>query len=179
MTTTAPLPADEAERLKVLAACAILDSPPEQSYDDLTQLAAYVCGTPMALVSLIDANRQWFKSRIGVRPSQTGREISFCAYTILRPEPLIVADTLRDPRFLGSSLVIGEPFIRFYAGVPLRTREGYALGTLCVLDQKPRQLEPEQLDQLKALARLAAFLLELRRAVPRLHDTLANLYERP
>jgi len=126
MTTTAPLPADEAERLKVLAACAILDSPPEQSYDDLTQLAAYVCGTPMALVSLIDANRQWFKSRIGVRPSQTGREISFCAYTILRPEPLIVADTLRDPRFLGSSLVIGEPFIRFYAGVPLRTREGYA-----------------------------------------------------
>jgi GAF domain-containing protein len=177
--TTALLPDDEAERLKVLAECAILDTPPEQAYDDLTQLAAYVCGAPMALVSLIDANRQWFKSRIGVHHSQTNREISFCAHTILRPDPLIIADTLHDPRFLGSALVIGEPFIRFYAGVPLRSREGHPLGTLCVLDKRPRQLQPEQLEGLKALARLAALLLELRRVLPTLHDTLATINEQP
>jgi GAF domain-containing protein len=175
--TTPPLPDDEAERLKVLADCAILDTPPEQAFDDLAHLAAYVCGTPMALVSLIDANRQWFKSRVGVSQSQTSREISFCAHTILRPEPLIVADTLHDPRFLGNALVIGEPFIRFYAGVPLRSREGHSLGTLCVLDQKPRQLQPEQVERLKALARLASLLVELRRLLPELHDTLATIYE--
>ena len=173
---TAPLPADEAERLKALAECAILDTPPEEAYDDLTRLAAFVCGAPLALVSLVDANRQWFKSRLGVREAQTHRNISFCSHAILRPEPLIVPDALHDPRFAGNPLVISEPFVRFYAGVPLRSREGHALGTLCVLDQRPRQLQPEQLEALKALARLAAILLELRRVLPDLHGTLASIY---
>ena len=142
----APEPLDEAERLKALRAYHILDTEREQGYDDLTALAASVTGAPMAVVSLVDADRQWFKSCVGVDTRETSREISFCAHAILTPaKPLVVNDAWEDPRFAQNANVLGEPMIRFYAGIPLVTNAGQALGTLCVLDRKPRQLTTEQL----------------------------------
>ena len=157
----APLPADEAGRLAALARYRVLDTPSEQAFDDLTQLAAQICGTPISLVSLVDSERQWFKSRIGVDVSETSRDIAFCSHAILESDLLVVPDATRDPRFADNPMVTGQG-IRFYAGAPLRSPEGHAVGVLCVKDTCPRELSEAQRDALRRLARQTVTQLELR-----------------
>ena len=168
----APLPQNEAARLKALHRYAILDTLPEQEFDDLTRLAALICGTPVALVSFVDAKRQWFKSKVGIDVSETPRDISFCAHALLKPETLVIRDTLADERFRSNPLVTGGSKFRFYAGAPLITQDGYALGTICVLDTVPRDLNESQLDALRALSRLAVAELQLRRSVSDLSQAI-------
>src|SRR5262249_44544427 len=148
----APLPENETERLAVLRGLGILDTPPELAYDELSALAAYICQTPIALISLVDADRQWFKSRVGWTADETPREVAFCALAILQADLLAAPATCADERFATTPLVTSPPSIRFYAGAPLVTAEGHALGTLCVLDHKPRELTAEQARALRALS---------------------------
>ncbi|KAB7764851.1 sensor domain-containing diguanylate cyclase [Xanthomonas maliensis] len=163
--TGARPPANEDERLAALQACAILDSAPEPAYDRWAADAANVCATPMALISLVDAQRQWFKARVGMQPAETPRELSFCAHALLAPDQVLeVNDARSDPRFADNALVTGAPHIRFYAGAPLVTADGHALGTLCVLDQQPRRLSAAERTALQALARQVVDSLALRRA---------------
>jgi GAF domain-containing protein len=162
------LPGNEKRRLEVLWKYNLLDTPPEKPLDDLTELATSVCETPIALVSLVDEKRQWFKSRIGLTQTETPREASFCTHAILQNEVMIVSDALEDPRFATNALVLGSPFIRFYAGAPLVTDEGCALGTLCVIDHQPRELSDKQVKALKTLARVIVSFLELRRQIQEL-----------
>jgi GAF domain-containing protein len=159
----APLPKNETKRLKVLWQYDVLDTVPEEIFDDLTDLAAHICEAPIALISLIDEDRQWFKSKTGVTISETSRDISFCAHAILSSDLLIVPDATQDERFKNNPFVTSEPKIRFYAGAPLVTPDGHALGTLCVMDNVPRTLRSEQQQALRALARHVMTQLELRR----------------
>jgi anti-sigma regulatory factor (Ser/Thr protein kinase) len=164
---------DEAARLAALRRYRILDTEPEQAFDDLTLLASYVCETPIALLTLVDSDRQWFKSRVGMTAAQTDRNISFCTHAIEKPdEIMVVPNTLSDRRFSNNPFVVGEPRIRFYAGAPLVTPDGYALGTLCVVDSVPRSLTPEQTAALDALRRQAQAQLELRNNLADLREAL-------
>lgn len=160
---TPPIPANEAERLAALRGFAVLDTPAEADFDRFTRLAAKLFDVPIALVSLVDAERQWFKSDHGLGASQTPRELAFCAHAIHEEEPMVVPNALDDPRFHDNPLVSGDPHIRFYAGAPLRTSDGYALGTLCVIDRKPRQLSQTQQELLHELGKLVMEQLEHRR----------------
>jgi GAF domain-containing protein len=163
--------ANEQQRLETLRGYEILDTEPEAAFDDLTLLASYVCQTPVALISLIDADRQWFKSKVGVSVTETSRDIAFCASAILQPDVFIVPDASQDERFAENPLVVSEPKIRFYAGATLMTH-GQALGTLCVVDCVPRELSLEQLEALRALSRQVLAQLELRRNLKRLQQSL-------
>jgi len=169
----APLPANEEARLKALHSSRILDTAAEHSFDQLTQLAATICDAPVAVVSLIDSDRQWFKSKLGLTSTETPRDVAFCAHTILGSDLLVVQDAERDERFADNPLVTSEPHIRFYAGAPLMTPEGFALGTLCVLDYVPRELSEQQRAALKALSSQAVAQIELHktRATPQREES--------
>jgi anti-sigma regulatory factor (Ser/Thr protein kinase) len=172
-TKSAPaVPENEAARLEALHRYRILDTEPERSFDDLTLLASHICGTPMALISLVDADRQWFKSRIGIPITETARAVSFCAHAINHRDLFIVPDARHDERFRDNPFVTGDTQIRFYAGAPLVTPDGHALGTLCVLDRVARTLSREQLEALTALTRQAEAQLELRRHLMELQQAL-------
>jgi len=162
------------ERVAALQKYAILDTEPEQAFDDLTLLASVICKTPIALISLVDEDRQWFKSRIGMKSSETPRDIAFCSVAIEQPDVMIIPDTLEDERFRNNPFVTSEPNIRFYAGAPLINEDGYALGTLCVIDKKPRQFEAEQKEALQALGRLVLAQLEFRRNLQLLKEALTE-----
>lgn len=161
-------PPDESQRLAALQSYRILDTPPDPHLDQLAKLASELCGMPMSLISLVDSDRQWFKARVGLAASETPRDYAFCAHALHSPEPLVVPDAIEDARFGNNPLVVADPNIRFYAGIPLLTPGGQALGTLCVLDRQPRQLSEFQLSALRALATQAIQLLELHRATQEL-----------
>jgi anti-sigma regulatory factor (Ser/Thr protein kinase) len=150
----------------------ILDTEPEQRFDDLALLASQICGTPMALISLVDRDRQWFKARVGVDVVQTPRDVAFCAHAIRQPDLFIVPDALQDVRFRDNPLVLTAPHIRFYAGAPLVTADGHALGTICVIDQQPRVLTKAQAAALEALKRQVVSQLELRLSLDELAGAL-------
>lgn len=164
---------DEYARLTVLRRYRILDTEPEQRFDDLTMLASQVCATPIALITLVDADRQWFKSKVGTDVSETARSVSFCAHAMRQRSLFIIPDACQDPRFRDNPMVTGEPHIRFYAGASLISREGQPLGSICVIDHVPRTLTPEQADALDALRRQVESQLELRRNLAELESALA------
>ncbi|MDX2440197.1 MAG: diguanylate cyclase, partial [Desulfobacterales bacterium] len=161
----AELPSNEAARLEALLNYQILDTLPEDAYDDITLLASEICVTPMAAVSLIDSTRQWFKSKVGLTIPETARNNAFCAHAILEPDITIVSNAQADERFADNPFVTGEPWIRFYAGASLLTPKGEALGTLCVIDQVQRTLTEKQINSLRALSRQVMAQMELRRHV--------------
>jgi signal transduction histidine kinase/ActR/RegA family two-component response regulator len=172
-----PIPANDEARVEVLHSLGILDTPRESEYDDLTALAAEICQVPIALITLVDKDRQWFKSAIGISGSETDRRDSFCAHAVARPgdEMLIVPDAHKDPRFFDNPFVADEPKVRFYAGAPLVTQDGFALGALCVIDRKPRELSQSQLAALNTLRRHVVNSLELRRLIAKQRETIADL----
>jgi len=163
---------DESARLAELRKYRILDTDPERAFDDLTMLASHICGTPIALISLIDADRQWFKARVGLSISETSRSVSFCTHAIKQRELYVVADARDNDTFRNNPYVVAENGIRFYAGAPLVTPNGHALGTLCVLDKVPRTLTQDQVDALLALRRQVEALLELRANLLELDEAL-------
>ncbi|MEW6495447.1 MAG: PAS domain S-box protein, partial [Cyanobacteriota bacterium] len=166
-----PLPNNEAARLEALCRYNLLDTLPEETFDDFTRLAAQICETPIALMTVVAQNRQWIKSKVGLTITEIAREISFCTHTILQQDVLIIRDTFADKQFTDNPLVIAEPYIRFYAGAPLITAEGYALGTLCVIDYVPRELSSVQLEMLRTLSHQIVRQLELRRKLTQLEET--------
>lgn len=167
---------EEADRQFLLAELGLLDTPPERAFDDLARIAARLCGTPIALVTLLDPHRQWFKARVGLDLRETPRRHALCARTVLVPDrPTEVEDAAVDPRFRDLPMIAGPPHLRFYAGVPLTLDEGIAVGTLCVYDRQPRQLEAGQREALVALARQVVVLLELRRRNRKLEALSARL----
>jgi len=166
----APIPSNEAERLRTLARYRILDTVSESAFDELTRLAATICDTPISLVSFVGENRQWFKSHYGTTTTETPRSLSFCAYAILQEDVFEVEDARADARFKDNLLVTSEPFLRFYAGVPLAVTQDLSLGSLCVIDRKPRHLTSEQKDALRVLGNAVITHLELRRALFDIRD---------
>ncbi|HEX4487501.1 MAG TPA: GAF domain-containing sensor histidine kinase [Terriglobales bacterium] len=172
---SATLPDSERQRLKALADEHLLDTLPEKNFDNLTRLAAFICGTPISLISLVDESRQWFKSRIGTEVEETPRDMAFCAHTILSTGELtVVPDATKDRRFASNPLVTDDPNIRFYAGAPLVTREGFALGSLCVIDRVPRMLTSQQLEALAILRDQVVREIELRRVAGGLQNAVRD-----
>src|SRR6516225_1883803 len=157
------IPDDEERRLALLKACNIIYTPAEEAFDDVARLAADLCGTEIALITLVDSDYQWFKARVGVEHTGTPRDLSFCGHCINHRHPLVVEDTHLDPRFADNPLVTGDPYIRFYAGVPLLLDEGSSVGALSVAGRTPRTLTARQIDSLERLARQIARELRLRR----------------
>jgi two-component system, NtrC family, sensor kinase len=176
MIPAQPTP-DEVRRLEALRRYAVLDTLPEQALDDITSLAAQICDVPIAMIALIDENRQWFKSKVGVEKTETARDISLCAHAVHQRDVLIVPDTARDERFAGNPLVTANPGIGFYAGAPLVTPEDAVLGTLCVIDHMPRTLTEKQTQALRVLARQVMTHLELRRQTRELLEREASFRE--
>jgi adenylate cyclase len=160
----APIPADEDARIEELRQFHVLDTAAEREYDDLVFLASQICGTPIALISLVDSQRQYFKSRLGLEATETPRDVAFCAHAILQRNVMVVPDATADTRFADNPLVTADPNIRFYAGAPLVTPAGHAMGTLCVIDRKPHEMQDSQHAALEALGRQVVALLLLRRA---------------
>ncbi len=173
---TVPFPGNEEERLAALRSYDILDTEPEAEFDGMVQLASSICETPIAAISLVDSDRQWFKAITGLNATETSRDLAFCAHTILQNEIMIVPDALKDDRFSDNVLVTAEPKIRFYAGAPLISSEGYALGTICVIDRVPRELSENQLLALKALSSHITTQLELRLSHRRINLYLKELH---
>ena len=170
-----PIPKDEPQRLASLYHYRVLDTPPEEDFDCLTTVAAQICGTPIALISLVDSDRQWFKSKVGLTLAETSRDIAFCAHAIMERDLFIVADASKDQRFEDNPLVVAKPKIRFYAGAPLVTPDDHAIGTLCVLDRVPRELTRDQTEALRALSRQVMNQLEMRKKIYELrHELLAR-----
>jgi len=170
-----PRPSDEDRRLAALHEYRVLDTGSEQVFDDFTTLAAMICEVPMAMISLVDETRQWYKSKVGIRRRHTPRDISFCAHTILQTNPLIVSDAAKDPRFAHSPLVTKPPHVRFYAGFPLINPDGYALGTLCAVDRHPRRLTKGQQKAMAVLARQVMAQLEAKRVSSHLAEALRHV----
>ncbi len=161
-----PVPENETERVSALHDLAVLDTPPETDFDDIVRIASEVCGAPISLVTLVDTQRQWFKAKVGLAgPAETPREVAFCAHAIMGRDLMVVPDATADARFADNPFVNAEDGIRFYAGAPLLTSEGAALGTLCVVDHAPHRLNLDQMRALRALAKQVTELLELRRLV--------------
>jgi GAF domain-containing protein len=169
-----PIPPNEKERLATLEAYRILDTQPEERFDDLTRLAGVICGTRIALMTILDHGRQWFKSKIGVSISETPRAMAFCTHAIMQRDVFVVSDASKDPLFTNNPLVTSDPNVRFYAGAPLVTRNHSALGTICVLDDKPKELSKGQLEALTLLSRQAMAQLELSYDLEQLRDALAQ-----
>jgi PAS domain S-box-containing protein len=172
-----PVPKDEEARLAALCGYNVLDTEPDPAFDSITSLAAAVCGTPIALISLIDSTRQWFKSSYGIDPEETPRALAFCAYTILEDEVMVVENATADPRFRENPFVTGEPYVRFYAGAPLITSSGARIGSLCVIDSTTRSITEEQKQLLRGLAVQAILQLELRRKVSELEHARQLMLE--
>jgi len=170
-----PVPEREQERLEELDLLNIMDSLPERSYDGFAKLAGMICDTPIALISLLDGQRQWFKANVGLDATETPRDQAFCAHTIVDPGTvMVVKDATADERFVDNPLVKGDPDIRFYAGAPLVTASGLALGSLCVIDREPRELSARQLEALELLASEVSMMLQLRRTVVELERTVLD-----
>ncbi len=173
---TPKIPEEDVKRVEALKAYSILDTLPEQEYDDITLLASQICNTPVSLISLIDDNRQWFKSHHGLDATETPRDIAFCAHAINEQDQLfIVNDSRKDVRFHDNPLVTGDPHVIFYTGMPLVSADGYSLGTLCVIDHQPRNLDESQIKALKALSGQIVRLFELRRKSLKLEATVSEL----
>jgi len=165
-----PVPPNETERLSALRRYRVLDSEREHCFDDLSRLAAYICGTPISAVTLVDADRQWFKASVGLGITGTARDQAFSSHTIMANEVMVVEDATKDARFVANELVTGSPHVRFYAGAPLTTRDSHNIGALCVIDSVPRQLSEAQKDALVTLSRVVMTELDHRA----LHEALAK-----
>lgn len=173
-----PIPVDEAERLEALRSYNILDTAPERDFDEIVQLASNICGTTISIITLIDEARQWFKAKVGINDVGTVRDEAFCAHAILSDDIMLVPDMSRDVRFYDNPLVTGSMGVRFYAGMPLITPDGFKLGTLCVVDNRPRDLSPDQIFALQVLAKQVVKRMELRKKITeleRLNDTHRKL----
>jgi len=170
----AAIPENEQARIQALLQYEVLDTEAESVYDDFVKLASYICQTPISLISLVDPTRQWFKAKVGCPATETSRDFAFCAHAIHQSDVFVVPDTLTDQRFVDNPLVTGDPHIRFYAGAPLVTPEGLAIGTLCAIDREPRILSPEQITALEKLARQVVAQLELRRLTKELQQVLES-----
>src|SRR5438309_5147971 len=170
-----PTPTNETDRLQALLNYKVLDTAPEVEFDSLVSLASYISETPVAMISLVDSDRQWFKAKIGTTVTETARDVAFCAHAICQSDLFVVPDALADKRFATNPLVTADPNIRFYAGAPLVTPGGHAVGTLCVVDQTPRELNLAQSDALRALGRAVVAQLELRRHVQERDNLLQQL----
>jgi len=160
----APIPDNDKERLAALRELLILDTPPEERFDKIVQFAAQEFDMPIALLSLIDENRQWFKASVGLDVCETGRDISFCGHAILQPDIFVIPDARADERFADNPIVTGEPYVIFYAGAPLQLASGFTVGTLCLIDHKPRELDATELAILTTLRDLLLEEMETRHA---------------
>ena len=174
-TASHPVPENEEKRIEALREYKVLDTLPEQAYDDFNAIAAAIMNVPISLVVLVDEGRQWFKSKIGLGVDETSREYAFCAHTIMSPDVMVINDATQDERFADNPLVTEDPRIRFYAGAPLISNLGFMVGTVCTIDRVPREITDQQKGALEALARQVMARLELRRSADQLAEVLGQL----